>query len=523
MYPGHWSKIKPEALASVLTGPAGVEAARLTWRELDERSNQIAQFLYAQGLRCGDHIAVFLENHLAYFEVAWAALRSGLYMTPVNRYLTAEEAGYIIDDCDAQACIASAHLAEVAREIPAHAPKCAIWLMTNGAVEGYQDYESVRDSATSEPLDDQPLGGLMLYSSGTTGRPKGIHRPLPGIQIHEDDDAGARGALQSALWGFGPDSVYLSPAPMYHSAPLSFSLATQTLGGQVVMLSRFDALDALAAIETHRVTQSQWVPTMFTRMLKLDEEVRQSFDLSSHQVAIHAAAPCPREVKRQMMDWWGPIICEYYAGSEINGFTHASPQEWLERPGTVGKSLLGPVHICDDAGNELPTGEQGMIFFEMPEMSYAYFKDKQKTKDSQHPEHSNWSTLGDVGYLDKEGYLFLTDRATFMIVSGGVNIYPQEIEDILILHPKVEDVAVIGIPNEEMGEEVKAVVQLVEGQEPCEKLRNELIELTRERLAHYKCPRSLDFDPQLPRLPTGKLYKRLLKDRYWGTHDSRIV
>ena len=523
MYPGHWSKVKPTATAVTLTGPGGVEEEKLTWSQLDDRSNQVAQFLYAQGLRRGDHIAVFMENKLAYFELAWAAFRSGLWITPVNRYLTAEEAGYIIDDCDAKACVSSIRLGEVASDVPQYAPNCSIWLMADGVVEGFESYEATRDKAPAEPLEKQPLGAFMFYSSGTTGRPKGIVRELPDTMIDAGEGSVVHGALQSALWGCDEESTYLSPAPLYHSAPVSFSMAILTLGGHVVVLPRFDAADALAAIEKHRVTHSQWVPTMFTRMLKLDHATRMSFDLSSHQVAIHAAAPCPREIKQQMMDWWGPIIYEYYAGSEVNGFTHVTPQEWLERPGTVGKPILGVIHICDDDGRELPAGEQGIIYFEQAQMEYAYHKDPGKTKDVQHPEHANWSALGDVGYVDDEGYLFLTDRATFMIVSGGVNIYPQEIEDALILHPKVDDVAVVGAPNEEMGEEVKAVVQTVAGVEASDALAGELMEFARERLAHYKCPKSIDFDPQLPRLPTGKLYKRLLKDRYWGMHDTRIV
>ena len=505
-----------------MTGPGGDAVAALTWQQLDDRSNQIAQYFHAQGLRLGDHISIFMENNLAYFEVAWAALRSGLWLTPVNRYLTAEEAAYIVNDCDAKACITSARLARIAKDVPQHAPKCTIWLMVDGQVEGYQSYEALRDASPAAPLAEQPSGGFMFYSSGTTGRPKGILRELPGTMIDEVLDSPVSG-LQSALWGFGASTVYLSPAPLYHSAPVSFCVAAQTLGGQVVVLPRFDATDALSTIEKHRVTHSQWVPTMFTRMLKLDEATRTSFDLSSHQAAIHAAAPCPREVKKQMMDWWGPIIYEYYAGSELNGFTHVSPEEWLARPGTVGKALLGQIHICDEDGRELPTGEQGIIYFEQPEIAYQYYKDEKKTKEAQHPEHSNWSALGDVGYVDEEDYLFLTDRATFMIVSGGVNIYPQEIEDVLILHPHIDDVAVVGVPNEEMGEEVKAVVQLIQGVSPSEALQLELLEFAREKLAHYKCPKSIDFDPQLPRLPTGKLYKRLLKDRYWGLHDTRIV
>jgi fatty-acyl-CoA synthase len=289
------------------------------------------------------------------------------------------------------------------------------------------------------------------------------------------------------------------------------------------MMQRFDEVGALQAIETHRVTHSQWVPTMFTRLLKLPEEQRRGHDLSSHQVAIHAAAPCPLGVKEQMLDWWGPILYEYYAGTELNGFTHATPEEWLAHPGTVGRPILGTIHICDEDGKELPNGQPGIVYFEMDQMPFEYLKDKAKTKDAQHPEHANWTALGDVGYVDDEGYLYLTDRATFMIISGGVNIYPQEIEDALIMHPKVADVAVVGVPNEEMGEEVKAVVQPPEGVEGDDVLADELLEYAREYIAHYKCPRSIDFMEQLPRLPTGKLYKRLLKDRYWGKTDSRIV
>ena len=297
----------------------------------------------------------------------------------------------------------------------------------------------------------------------------------------------------------------------------------QTLGGTAVVMPRFDPVMALQAIEDHGITHSQWVPTMFTRMLKLPEAERTGFDLSSHRIAIHAAAPCPVEVKRQMLDWWGPIIYEYYAGTELNGFTHCTPDEWLARPGTVGRAILGQIHICDEDGRELPTGESGIIYFELPAMPFKYLKDDEKTREAQHPEHSNWSKLGDVGHVDDDGYLYLTDRATFMIISGGVNIYPQEIEDTLVVHPKVLDAAVIGAPNPDMGEEVKAVVQTVDGVAGDEALAAELIAYAREHLAHYKCPKSIDFRDELPRLPTGKLYKRLLKDEYWGKTGSRIV
>ena len=386
---------------------------------------------------------------------------------------------------------------------------------------GFEDFEEAIAAQPAEPLADEPAGAFMLYSSGTTGRPKGIIRPLPERSIADEDMAVS--GLQRALWGFDENAVYLSPAPLYHSAPIGFCQGVQSLGGTVVMMRRFDPVHALQAIEDHKVSHSQWVPTMFTRMLKLPEADRTGFDLSSHKVAIHAAAPCPPAVKREMFDWWGPILYEYYGGTEMNGFTQCGPDEWLAHPGTVGKSILGVIHVCDEDGRELPNGEPGIVYFELPVMPFEYLKDPKQTKDAQHPEHANWSALGDVGYVDDEGYLYLTDRATFMIISGGVNIYPQEIEDAMVMHPKIADVAVIGVPNPEMGEEVKAIVQLVEGVEPDEALAAQLVAYAREHIAHYKCPKSVDFRDELPRLPTGKLYKRLLKDEYWGKTGSRIV
>ena len=517
MYPGHWAGVFPDKAAAIDVATGAVR----TYGELNDRSNQLAQLLWQRGLRRGDHIAVFMENNLAYFDVVWAAFRSGLYLTTVNRYLTAEEAAYIVADSESKVLVASKALAEVARELPALAPSCASWLMADGAVAGYEDFEGAIASQPATALGEEPAGAFMLYSSGTTGRPKGIVRPLPEGGIAEDNNP--VGGLQKALWGFDENIVYLSPAPLYHSAPIGFCQAVQALGGTVAMLRRFDPVQALKAIEEHRVTHSQWVPTMFTRMLKLAPEERSGFDLSSHKVAIHAAAPCPPAVKRQMFDWWGPILYEYYGGTELNGFTHCGPEEWLAHPGTVGRAILGTIHICAEDGRELPNGEPGIVYFELPEMPFAYLKDPQKTKDAQHPQHGNWSALGDVGYVDDEGYLYLTDRATFMIISGGVNIYPQEIEDALVMHPKVADVAVIGVPNPEMGEEVKAVVQAAQGVAPNADLEAELIAHARERIAHYKCPKSVDFRETLPRLPTGKLYKRLLKDEYWGRSGSRIV
>jgi fatty-acyl-CoA synthase len=517
MYPGHWAAISPDkpAAIDVTTG------AQRTYRELDERSNRLAQLMWAKGLRRGDHVAILMENHLAYFDVVWAALRSGLYLTTVNRYLTAEEAGYIVDDSESRVLVSSATLGPVAKDVPHHAPNCHTWLSVDGAIDGYDDFDAAISKLPAETLAEEPAGGFMLYSSGTTGRPKGVVRPLPDASVRDDTNPMSR--MLRALWQFDERCVYLSPAPLYHSAPLGFTTAVQTLRGTGVMLRRFDPVQALEAIERYRVTHSQWVPTMFSRMLKLPRADREACDLSSHEVAIHAAAPCPPEVKRKMFDWWGPILYEYYGGTELNGLTHCGPREWLEHPGTVGKPILGTLHICDEDGKEQPTGEPGIVYFELPQRPFEYLKDAQKTRDAEHPEHPNWTALGDVGYVDEDGYLYLTDRATFMIISGGVNIYPQEIENAMIMHDKVADVAVIGVPDEEMGEAVKAIVQPAEGVVPDDALEAELLAYTREHIAHYKCPRSVDFRDELPRLPTGKLYKRLLKDEYWGRKGSRIV
>ena len=520
MHPGHHANTSPAKAAVIVAGTGDV----LTYAELDARSNRLAQLLWAEGLRRGDHLAVFLENHLRYFEVAWAALRSGLYLTTVNRYLTAPEAGYIVDDCGAQVLVSSRVVHEAASEIPARAPGCRRFLVVDGPPEGasprFGSYEAAIAEHPPEPLAEEPLGEFMLYSSGTTGRPKGISRPLPNRPV-------SRGlAMNPVLKGLflaDADSVYLSPAPMYHSAPIGFCTAVQSLGGTVVMMERFDPREALQALEKYAVTHSQWVPTMFSRMLKLPEEERTGFDLSAHRVAIHAAAPCPRKVKQQMFEWWGPILHEYYGGTELNGLTYVGPEDWLAHPGTVGRAVMGAIHICDESGAELPAGEAGIVYFERDTAPFAYHKDAEKTRSAQHPKHPGWTALGDVGYVDDQGFLYLTDRASFMIISGGVNIYPQEIENELITHPKVEDVAVVGVPNPDLGEEVKAIVQPVAGVEGDEALADELMAYAREHLAAYKCPRSIDFERELPRLPTGKLYKRLLKDRYWGRGGSKIV
>jgi fatty-acyl-CoA synthase len=519
MYPGTFAETTPDKPAVIMAG----DGSQLTFAQLEERSARLAQLLWAAGLRAGDHVSIFMENNVHYFECFWAAARSGLYFTTVNRYLQPEETAYILEDSASRALFTSTAMAELASPLPELVPGVEVLLSVGGGVDGFDDYEQAIAAFPAERLERQPRGEAMLYSSGTTGRPKGIKRPLSGLEIDDPAAMGGVAALIMGLFGGDQDSVYLSPAPLYHSAPLGFTTAMHSLGATTVVMEHFDAASALRYLEQYRITHSQWVPTMFSRILKLPQEQKTGFDWSAHRVAVHAAAPCPVEVKKQMFDLWGPIIYEYYAGTEGNGFVFCTPDDWLSHPGTVGKAILGTVHICDELGAELPTGEPGTIYFEQEAMPFEYHNDPEKTRNAQHPEHPNWSTLGDVGYLDEEGYLYLTDRKAFMIIAGGVNIYPQEIEDCLIMHPKVADVAVFGVPNPDLGEEVKAVVQPEAGIEPSDQLARELAAFAEEHIARFKVPRSIDFREELPRLPTGKLYKRILKDEYWGNHDSRIV
>ncbi len=519
MHPSIHAAKRPDHLAVVMAA----SGETLTYGQLDRDSNRLAQLLRARGLGHGDHIAIFTENRPEFFVAMWAAYRSGLYWTPINWHLTADEAAYIADDCEARAIVTSASLNEVAAEMVALTPRITTRLVCDspGAPPlpaGHERYSDALAEHPAEPVPDELEGMQMMYSSGTTGRPKGILPPLLGIR---PGDPHPLTNSTTNLWGFDEETVYLSPAPLYHAAPSVTSSIVQRYGGTVVCMERFEAEACLAAIERHRVTSGQFVPTMFVRMLKLPPEVRARHDLSSLRLVQHAAAPCPVEIKRQMIEWWGPIIGEYYAGSENVGRTSIESEEWLQHPGSVGQAKDCTIHILDDEGRELPTGEIGAIWFESANPRFVYHGDPGKT--SQTYNERGWATLGDVGYLDEEGYLFLTDRRAFMIISGGVNIYPQECENLLITHPKVLDAAVFGVPNEEMGEEVKAVVQPLDPGSAGPELEAELLEWIRERLAHYKCPRSIDFDPELPRLENGKLYKRLIKDRYWADRDTRIV
>ena len=511
MYPGTFASTTPDKPAVIMAG----SGEQLTYAELEARSAQLAQLFAAAGLQRGDHVSIFMENNIRFFECFWAAMRSGLYFTTINRYLQPEETAYILEDSGAKALLTSAAMAELITPVPALAPDVEILLAVDGPVEGFSRYEDEVAAYPAERLPAQPRGETMLYSSGTTGRPKGIKRPLLDAEIDDPEAMAGTAMLLAGLFAVDAEAVYLSPAPLYHSAPLGFTTGVQSMGGTVVVMERFDPALALEYLDTYRITHSQWVPTMFSRMLKLPAEQRDGHDWSAHKYAIHAAAPCPVEVKKQMFDLWGPIIYEYYAGTEVNGFVFCPPDAWLAHPGTVGQAILGTIHICDELGNELPNGEPGTIYFERDEVPFEYHNDEEKTRNSQHPEHPTWSTLGDVGYVDDEGFLYLTDRKAFMIIAGGVNIYPQEVEDCLIMHPKVADVAVFGVPNEDLGEEVKAVVQPEAGLEPSDELARELLAYTEEHIARYKVPRSIDFRDELPRLPTGKLYKRILRDEYW--------
>jgi long-chain acyl-CoA synthetase len=506
VYPGTYAATTPDKSAVVMADTG----ATLTYAQLDERSIRLSRALHDAGLRPGDDVALLSENTLQYYEVFWAAIRSGLYVTAINQHLTASEVSYIVGDCGARALVVSSTLAAIAQDIVPTTPAVELRLAVGGGVPGYDDYEQALAAASAEPLPVQPRGRDLLYSSGTTGLPKGVKAPLPENQVHEGGDPLLD--LFGPLYGFDADTVYLSPAPLYHAAPLRFGGMIHQVGGTVVVMPKFEPAAALAAVERYAVTHSQWVPTMFVRMLKLPDDVRSRHDLSTHRAAVHAAAPCPAEVKQQMIEWWGPILQEYYAATEAVGLTVIDSATWLKHPGSVGKSLLGVVRICDDDGRELPVGEVGVIYFEREVLPFAYHNDPEKTAKAQHPEHPNWGTTGDVGYLDDEGFLFLTDRKAFMIISGGVNIYPQEIENALTLHPSVLDLAVIGIPDDEMGEQVKAVVQPAPGVTPGPELERELLDFLRERIARYKVPRSIDFVAELPRTATGKLQKHKIRE-----------
>ena len=481
----------------------------VTFGQLEARANQVAQVLRGHGVARGAHIALLMKNHRRLMEACFGADRAGVYYTTISTRLMADEIAYIVRDCAARILVVSAELEDLVQQLKPLLPADLQCFMVGKPAPGFQSWESAVDSASEDPIHDPAQGLDMLYSSGTTGRPKGVKWPmLPA-------PAGARTMLVqllAPLFGYGRDVRYLSPAPLYHAAPLRHCMTVIKLGGTVFVMESFDAEQSLRWIAHHRITHSQWVPTMFVRMLKLPDEVRLRHDLSSMRVAIHAAAPCPVEVKERMLDWWGPLIFEYYAGTENNGFCTITPSEWLHHKGSVGRASQGVLHICDESGQELPVGETGLVYFsDGPQ--FEYHNDPIRTSQTRNAQ--GWSTLGDIGRLDAEGYLYLVDRRAFMIISGGVNIYPQEAESVLIGHPSVADVAVVGVPHDELGEQVKAVVQLLDPARAGPEMAAELMSYCRQRMAAFKCPRSIDFDDALPRHPTGKLYKQLVRQRYW--------
>ena len=504
MHPITHAQTRPDHPAMIMAG----SGETVTFGEMDAYANRFAQLLRARGLERGDHFAVLMENNVHYLQVVWGSQRAGTMMVPISTRLTAPEIAYILKDAGAKFLLTSTHYAEAIAGIRNECPDLPL-LIVGG--EGDEDYEAALAAQPSEPIADQAPGQYMLYSSGTTGRPKGV-KPAP----PEDDDILAINPLVGlAVMGAGMPAdgsmVYLSPAPLYHAAPIGWCTTAQRLGGTVVVMEKFDPEHALETIEKYKVTDSQWVPTHFVRMLKLDPEVRTRYDLSSHQRALHAAAPCPVPIKREMIEWWGPIINEYYAGSEGIGMTLIKAEDWLTHPGSVGKAIHGTLHVCDAEGEELPAGQDGLLFFENDQIP-TYHNDPEKTREAMHPK--GWMTLGDIGHVDENGFLFLTDRKSHMIISGGVNIYPQEIENLLVTHDKVMDAAVIGAPCPDFGEKVVAVVQPMNMAEAGDALEAELRDFLAPSLSKIKMPKLFDFRPQLPREANGKLYKRELRDEY---------
>lgn len=507
-HPSVHAAVTPDKIAYRMAG----SGETLSFRQLDERSNQTAQLLRALGLGVGDHVAVMMENCLAFMEICWGAQRSGLYYTAISRFLKADEIAFIVQDSGARVLVLSEvtldHLgADGMRAMP---PGVVIF-STGAARDGVRSWRAAVDAMPSSPIGDEIAGADMLYSSGTTGRPKGVKQALkmePITTLHP-----LLKLLMVDMIGMSGASVYLSPAPLYHAAPLRFSMVAAALGASVVIMEKFDAGECLRLIEAWQISHAQFVPTMFVRILKLPDSLRRGFDLSSLRGAVHAAAPCPAEVKQRMIDWWGPILVEYYAGTEANGVTVINAVEWAAHRGSVGRALLGRIMILNDEnGDVLPAGEIGSVYFaDGPQ--FAYHNNPEMTARAHNEK--GWSTLGDVGYLDADGYLHLTDRKAYMIISGGVNIYPQEAEDVLITHPDVMDVAVFGVPDAEMGEAVKAIVQLIDPAQASAAMAAALMDYCRARLSAVKCPRSVEFSAELPRTPTGKLMKRLLRDRYW--------
>lgn len=480
----------------------------VTFGQLESRANQCSRYFRDIGLQPKDKIAIFMENDVRFLEIVRAAHIAGLHYVALSSHLKHSEIEYILKDSEAGLLITSYYLKDTAQKLVASTPTVKHRLMINGLAMGFESYEETVKQYPTTPIPECIDGRDMLYSSGTTGRPKGVV-----VKIEDQPFGTVHQSIQTAitLFGINEKTIFLSPAPLYHTAPLRFCIWVLHSGGTVVVMEKFDAEEALALINKHKITHTQWVPTMFVRALKLPEELRKKYDVSSLKIAIHGAAPCPTEVKEQMMAWWGHILYELYAGTEANTLTVMFPNEWNEHRGSVGRSFLGTLRIIDDDDNELPVGTPGNVYVEGGN-AFEYHNDPEKTAASVSKQ--GWNTMGDIGYLDEDGFLYLTDRKAYTINSGGVNIYPQEVENTLAIHDKVLDAAVIGVPSEEFGEEVKAVIQPIDMAQAGPELEQELIAYCRERLSHVKCPKSIEFRAEFPRTATGKLLKRFLIDEF---------
>ena len=509
MHPRHFSISHRDKPAIIMAD----NDQTITFGELEEEANKGAHLLRELGIRNGDTIAICLKNSAEFFLLYWAGQRAGVYMVPIATHLSTDEVAYIINDSNAKLLITSAEVRSVhdlLKNYRTLTPGLKTILSSGPPLDQTQRWEDLVEPFPATPITDERSGFHLCYSSGTTGRPKGVKLPLVGGEVTDPNLWVERNQRRYDL---DEHSIYLCPAPLYHVAPLLYSVTSHRLGSTVILMKKFSPEGALEAIEKHKVTYTQMVPTMFIRMLRIPEKQRLNYDTSSLTHVIHSAAPCPKEVKFQMFDWLGDIIYEQYAGSEANGSTTISPQEWRERPGSVGKADRGIIHICNEDGDELPTGEEGLIYFEGASF-FEYLNDPQKTKDARNPKHDDWTTIGDIGRVDDEGYLYLTDRKSFVIISGGVNIYPQEAENLLMQHPAVADVAVIGVPDPDFGQTVKAIVQPMVSEQAGDDLADELMEYCRSKISHIKCPKSIDFESEFPRMENGKLFKKELIARY---------
>lgn len=508
MYPRQFAKSSPDKLA-VIVKPSGQS---LTYAELENRANQVAQTFRAMGLKAGDKVAFVLENCADVYPFVWGAQRSGLYYIAISSRLKADEIAYIVQDSGSQLLLGSTYIGEdVLNGLNERLDGVHLFIKDDVSLEGWKDWASTVDEHSTDPIADEGRGGDMLYSSGTTGRPKGIVATVDHSEA--PDTPQPLVVMAKGMFGIDENANYLNPAPLYHAAPLRWTMWSQCLGATIVVMEKYDPEHALQLMEEHKITHAQFVPTHFVRMLKMDKSIRSKYDVSSLQLALHAAAPCPVPVKQEMIEWWGPKLVEYYAGSEGNGMTMVSSADWVTHPGTVGRAVVGELKICNPEGDEVPTGEEGLIHFANGN-AFTYHNDPDKTADATNKH--GWTTLGDIGKVDEEGFLYLTDRKSFMIISGGVNIYPQEIENLIITHPKVADVAVIGGPDPDFGEKVIAVVQPQSMDDATPEFAQELEQFCRQSLSGVKIPRQIDFRAELPRADTGKLYKRLIRDEYWS-------